>query len=265
MKKSQRENMLLFSKERAFGPNRYRLYFTPLSSIGDETPRIFRLLVRTPFAFDRYEIGRLYTLTYRRVHILASEPGEEYDLSEADYSRLLQTRDFKFMDKKTSAALRLIEKPAFIKDRYYSFDETCQIVNYRPDFLTRVAIGTFCYVILGIALLIPFCIYALMLYLLAKGQMNLVGFSSKSLVLPILGIGALPVTLFAMTSLYALGEFLLLRIDFTKWSMLKKYTLAWSGIRKSFFFEPSDLKYLMKFAIASGATLVVSIILALII
>ena len=265
MKKSQRDHMLLFSKERTYGVNRYRLYFTPISSIGDETPRVFRLLVRTPFAFHRFEIGRVYSLTYSKVHIIKSEPKGEYNLNEADYIRLLQTRDFKFMDKRTSAVLRLAEKPVQMEDRYYSFEETCQIVNYRPDFLTRFAIGTFCAVILGVALLIPFCAYALMLYLLARGQMDLVGFSSKSLVLPILGIGVLPATLFLMSVLYALGEFLLLRIDFTKWTVLKNYTLAWGGIRKSIYFEARDLQYLKKFGIVAGAVLVVFVILALVV
>ena len=263
MKKSQRENMLLFSKERAFGPNRYRLYFTPVSSIGDETPRVFRLLVRTPFSFARFMIGHVYSLTYSKIYINKFEQGEEFALQETDYTRLLQTRDFKFIDKKTSAALRLMEKPATSMDRYYTFDETRQIVNYRPDFLTRVAIKTFSSVVLGVALLVPFCIYAYMLYQLIRGQIALVGFSSKSLILPILGIGALPLTMFLMSALFVLGEFLLLRIDFTKWSMLKKYTLEWGGVRKSIFFEPSDIDYLKKFGIISGAALAVSILIAL--
>ncbi len=265
MKKSQREDMLLFSMERAFGANRYRLYFTPVSSLKDETPRVFRLLVRTPFSYNRFEVGRVYSLVYRKLHILKSTPGELFELQEEDYKRLLQTRDFKFMDKKTSAALRMSEEPMLLKDRYYSFDETRQIINYRPDFLTRVAIKSFCSVILGLAILIPFCIYAYIMYLLIQGQLALVGFSSKSLVLPIIGIGALPLTLFLMSVLYALGEFLLLRIDFTRWSMLKNYTLAWGGIRKSIFFELSDIKYLKKFGIVSGATLVVTVIIALVV
>ena len=265
MKKTERENMLLFSKERVNGPNRYRLYFTPISSLKDETPRVFRLLVRTPFSFNKFEIGRIYTLAYAKIHILSYQPKEEFNLQEEDYTRLLQTRDLKFIDKKTSATLRSMEKPYFSKDRYYSFIETKEIVNYRPDFLTRVAITTFSGTMYGLAFLIPFCIYVYTLFLLIKGQLGLVGFSSKSLVMPIMGIGTLPITMFLMSVLFVLSEFALLRIDFTRWSILKKYTLVWGGIRKSLFFEISDIIYLKKFGIVSGAVLAVAIIISLIV
>jgi hypothetical protein len=265
MKKTERENMLLFSKELASGLHRYRLYFTPLSSLRDETPRVFRLLVRTPFSFSRFELGRVYTLTYSNVYIIASVPKEEFNLQEEDFTKLLQTRDLKFMDKKTSAALRSVDKPYFAKDRYYSFIEMKEIVNYRPDWLTRVAITAVSTALTGAALLGPFCLYAWMLYLLIRGQMNLVGFSSQALALPIMGIGALPAALYVMSVLFALSELALLRIDFTKGSVLKKYTLAWGGIRKSIFFEISDIRYLKKFGIASGIALAVTVTLSLVV
>ena len=265
MKKTVRENMLLFSKEKAYGTNRYRLYFTPISSLKDETPRVFRLLLWTPFSFAKFDVGRVYTLTYSKFHILDFQPKEEFNLSEEHYTKLLQTRDLKFMDKKTSAILRAMDQPTFSKDRYYSFNETKEIVNYRPDFLMNVAVGAFSAVISGLAFLIPFCAYAVMLIMLISGQSALVGFSSKSLVLPIMGIGALPVTMFLMSILFVLSEFLLMRIDFTKWSVLKKYTLVWGGIRKSFFFEVRDIRYLKKFGIVSGTVLAVTVLLSLIV
>ncbi len=265
MKKTERENMLLFSKESAAGLHRYRLYFTPLSSLRDETPRVFRLLVRTPFSFSRFELGRVYTLTYSNVYILSSTPKEEFNLQEEDFTKLLQTRDLKFMDKKTSAVLRSVDKPYFAKDRYYSFNEMKEIVNYRPDILTRVAMTTFSGALTGIALLGPFCLYAWMLYLLIRGQLGLVGFSTRSLAMPIMGIGALPATLFVMSLLFALSELALLRIDFTKGNILKKYTLAWGGIRKSLFFETGDIRYIKKFGIASGIALAVAVLLSLLV
>lgn len=265
MKKTERENMLLFSKERAAGTNRYRLYFTPVSSLRDETPRVFRLLVRTPFAFNRFEIGRIYTLIYNRVYITQQQPQEEFNLSEEHYAKLLQTRDLKFMDKKTSAALRSMEKPHFSSDRYYSYRETKEIINFKPDFLTHVAVSTFSFVISGLAFLIPFCLYTYVLYLMIKGQVAVQGFTSRALAIPIVGIGALPVTMFCMLVLFSLSEFALLRIDFTRWSILKNYTLAWGGIRKSLFFEVSDILYLKRFGIISGAALAVCVLLSLIV
>lgn len=264
MRKTQRENMLLFSKERAAGTNRYRLYFTPVSSIKDETPRVFRLLVRTPFSFNKFEMGRVYSLTYRNVHIQKFSPKEEFDLSEEHFIKLLQTRDLKFMDKKTSAALRSMDKPYFSKDRYYSFVETKEIVNYRTDFLTTVAVSTFSVVMSGIAFLLPFFIYGMLLYLLVKGQIDITGFNPRALVLPIMGIGALPITLYIMSVLFSLSELVLLRIDFTKWSVLKKYTLSWGGMRKSIFFEISDIRFLKKFGIVAASVLVVAIIISLV-
>lgn len=265
MKKTERDNMLLFSKERVAGTNRYRLYFTPLSSLKDETPRVFRLIARTPFTFGKFEIGRIYTLVYSKVHILEYRPHEEFNLSEEDFSRLLQTRDLKFMDKKTSATLRLLERPMFPRDRYYSFRETKDIINFKPDVLTNIAVSTFSFTISGLAFLIPFCIYVYLLYLIIKSQLGSAGFSSGALALPIMGIGALPVTMFCMLVLFALSEFALLRIDFTRWSVLKNYTLAWGGIRKSFFFELSDIEYLKKFGVIAGASLIVSTIISLIV
>ena len=265
MKKTERENMLLFSKESVAGLHRYRLYFTPLSSLRDETPRVFRLLVRTPFSFSKFELGRVYTLTYSNVYILSSTQKEEFNLQEEDFTKLLQTRDLKFIDKKTSAALRSLDKPYFAKDRYYSFNEMKEIVNYRPDILTRGAMTAFSTVLTGVALLGPFCLYAWMLYLLIKGQLGLVGFSSRSLAMPIMGIGALPATLFIMSLLFALSELALLRIDFTKGNILKKYTLAWGGIRKSIYFEIGDIRYIKKFGIASGIALAVAVLLSLLV
>lgn len=265
MNKTQRDNMLLFSKEKTTGVNRYRLYFTTLSTLDDDTPRVFRLLVRTPFTFNKFEMGRVYTLTYRKTHIRKFGPKEEFNLQEAHFTKLLRTRDLKFMDKKTSAALRAMDKPHFSKDRYYSFEETKEIVNYKMDFLSRVASATVSAVMTGFAFLLPFAIYAYMLYLLIRGQMDIDGYSSRALVLPIMGIGALPMTVYVMSVLFMLSELALLRIDFTKYSVLKKYTLAWGGMRKSIFFEISDIRYLRKFGIVSAAVLIVSIIFSVLI
>lgn len=261
MNLTERENMLLFSKERIGGPNRYRLYFTTLKTLGDESPRVFRLLVRTPFTFNKFEIGKVYKLSYNKVHIKKFEAGEDFNLSEENFKSLLQTRDIKFMDKKTSAVLRTKET----RDRYYSFEETKEIINYTPDFLSRVAIAVFTFFMSGIAFLIPFAMYVAGLFLLIKGQINIEGFSTKALVLPILGMGALPLVVFLMSGLYMFSELALMRIEFTKWSILKRYTLAWGGMRKSIFLEISDFTYLKKFGIVSlsifAATVLISILL----
>ncbi len=265
MKKAERENMLLFSKERVAGLHRYRLYFTPVSSLKDETPRVFRLLTYLPFAFDRFELGRIYTLQYSGIYVYKYEPKETFSLQEEDYTRLLHIRDVKFMDKRTSAALRAANQPQFSKDRYYSFEETRAIVNYRPDFLTTVAISAFSAILIGIALLLPLGLYVWMIYLLAKGQNAIIGFSPDSLTLPLVGLGALPATMFLMSMLFALAELALLRIDFTRWHVLKKYTLAWGGIRKSIYFEHGDIRYFKKFGIITGITLAVFVLVCLII
>lgn len=265
MKKTERENMLLFSKERVAGLHRYRLYFTPVSSLKDETPRIFRLLVRLPFAFDRFELGRIYKLQYSGIYILNSEPKETFVLQEEDFVRLMHIRDVKFMDKRTSAALRTTEQPTFSKDQYYSFDETRAIVNYRPDFLTTVAISGFSAFLIAVALLLPLGLYIWMIYLMAKGQGAIYGFSPHSLVLPLMGLGALPATVFCMSLLFALAELALLRIEFTRWHILKKYTLAWGGIRRSIYFEKSDIRYYKKFGIIAGCVLAVFILICVII
>lgn len=265
MNKTERDHMLLFSKERVAGLYRYRLYFTPVSSLRDETPRVFRLLVRTPFVFNKFDVGRVYKLTYSSVHIKSFEQTDEFNLQEEDYVRLIETRDIKFMDKKTSAALRQTDQPGFSKDRYYLYDEFKQIVNYKQDFLTSVAVTAFSGVLTGLALLLPFFLYVLTLRIIIGAQLVMEGFSSKSLVLPLIGIGALPATIYIMSVLFALSELALLRIDFTKWNLIKKYTLAWGGIRKSMFFEMSDIRYFKKFGIGAGISLVVSVLIALIV
>ena len=265
MNKTERDHMLLFSKERVAGLYRYRLYFTPISSLRDETPRVFRLLVRTPFAFNKLDVGRIYKLTYSNVHIQSFESKDEFNLQEEDYVRLIETRDIKFMDKKTSAALRQSDQPGIAKDRYYSFEEMKQIVNFKQDFLTSVAVTAFSGAVTALALLLPFVIYALMLRIIVGSQLAAGGFTSKALALPILGIGALPATIYIMSILFALSELALMRIEFTKWNLIKKYTLAWGGIRKSMFFELSDTRYFKKFGIGAGIALVVSILIALIV
>jgi len=59
------------------------------------------------------------------------------------------------------------------------------------------------------------------------------------------------------------SELTLMRVEFTKWSVLKRYTLAWGGMRKSIFMEISDFKYLRKFGIVSTSALVVTIVIVL--
>jgi hypothetical protein len=265
MKKTERENMLLFSKERVAGLHRYRLYFTPVSSLRSDTPRVFRLLVLLPFSFWRFELGRIYTLQYTGIHILKSEPKETFNLQEEDYVRLLHIRDVKFMDKRTSAALRTAGQPSSSRDQYYSFEETRAIINYRPDFLTAVAISGFSSVLIALALLAPFGLYVWLLSLLAKASGTVPGFSAQSLVMPLMGLGALPATMFVMSLLFSLAEVALLRIEFTRWYILKKYTLAWGGIRRSVYFEQRDVLYYKKFGVIAGAVLFLFILICLII
>ena len=65
-----------------------------------------------------------------------------------------------------------------------------------------------------------------------------------------------------MSALYMLSELALMRIELTKWSVLKRYTLAWGGMRKSIFLEMSDFKYLKKFAIIAASVLAATVIIA---
>ncbi len=264
MKETVRENMLLFSKERVVGLQCYRLYFTPVSSLKDDTPRIFRLLVPLPWVFARFELGRIYTLHYNGIYIRSFEPRETFSLQEEDYIRLLHIRDVKFMDKRTSAALRAAEQADKSQDQHYSFEETRAIVNHRPDFLSSVAISGFSSIMIALALLVPLGLYILMIFLLARAQGTLVGSTPRSLVLPLMGLGALPAVMFLMSLLYSLTEVVLLRIEFTRWHLLKKYTLAWGGIRRSIYFEPGDARYYRKFGLIAGATLFVFLIICLI-
>ncbi len=140
-----------------------------------------------------------------------------------------------------------------------------EIINFRQDFLTSVAVGAFSAAMTAAALLVPFVIYAAALFLIFQGAAALEGFSAGVLALPIIGIGALPATLFLMSLFFSLCELALLRIDFTKWHLLKKYTLAFGGIRRSFFLGQSDIRYLKKFGLISAIALVVCIILAVIV
>ena len=65
MQLTKKENMLLFSKERAAGSYKYRLYFTPVPSLKEETPRVYRLIVKRKKFFDALYIDTIYDLEYK--------------------------------------------------------------------------------------------------------------------------------------------------------------------------------------------------------
>ena len=265
MHPTRKENMLLFSKEWAAKPYKYRLYFTPVSSLSEETPRVYRLIVRRKKVFDAFELGKVYTLTCKHVHIADYTQTDDFALSEKDYTRLLETRDLKFIEPRTAAELRAMHKPYFSMDKYYTFAETREILSYDLPLERRISItllnGTFNM----LAFLIPFALYFLILYLYVRKVLDAPGtMLGDTLNVPLIAVGTLPFIIFIMTVLYSLSEILMLNLDFSRWYTLKKYTLKWGGIRKSIYVENKDKSRLIRLGIITFSIFVFFVILSFI-
>ena len=116
-----------------------------------------------------------------------------------------------------------------------------------------------------LSFIIPFSLYFILLYAYVKKVLAAPGTQpGDTLNVPIVAMGALPLIVYMMFVLYTFSELLMLNLNFSKWYVLKKYTLAWGGIRKSVFLEDHDKKRLIKFSIITGSIFVVTIIISFI-
>ena len=77
-------------KNGAARPYKYRLYFTPISSLKEETPRVYRLITRRKKVFDAFYIDTVYDLEYKDLVIKKYNGVKTFQLSEENYTRLLE-------------------------------------------------------------------------------------------------------------------------------------------------------------------------------
>ena len=171
----------------------------------------------------------------------------------------------KFTEPRTAAQLKTLHKPYFSKDRYYSFAETKRYWHYDPPPGYKILIHMLNGFFRLLSFFIPLSLYFLLLFAYIKKVLDAPGTQpGATLNVPIVAMGTLPLFIYMMFVLYTFSELLMLNLNFSKWYVLKNYTLVWGGIRKSVFLEDHDKKRLIKLSIITGAIFVITIIVSFI-
>lgn len=235
-------DMLLFCVESAAGS--HVAYFVELSTLKDEVPELRRFSCSHKL-LNTLMLGGLYTLKVSGRRLVTATLTAEYDIDESYFTLLLELKSILYRRGEGLSA--------FDPTAYYSFSELRSLMEYREPFSRRA--GNFLIRALAYApaFLLPPVLYVLLLSALLK--------SSASPAAPLLLVLALPMMVFCMAALYRLGETGLLRLERTRYGMLRAYTLRHGGQRLSLKMSEDVKKRLLCFGGVSAAALLLGVAL----
>lgn len=244
-----KHDMLLFCKERSM--RSHILYFVEFDTLDDLSPRIHRYTVGL-FAFERFDLSGVYRLEVLDTHIVASKLNGNYELSDPDYLLLMELREMRFIDTDGKCV-------PFHKENYYSFNETKAITGYTERFMRRLSLQLLRYAAYALALLLPFALYALLLYVTFMGRVP----SNAPFRGPILAVGSLPLMVFLMSLLFALVSLFLLQWPVTRYSVLKHFVLRYAGMRKPIVMTADERKHKLINGCISLGLFLLSVVISL--
>jgi len=248
MSVEEKVDMLLFCKERLQNPTIYALYFTTMDTLSSASPRIHRFVVSSAKKFDEFSLGGYYWLKINKIRILEFAKTDEMILTDQLYLNLLELRELKFMNPRTADSLRARGLPLFRPDQYYTFSEARAISEYSPDVLDRLLIWFTMFVLYGVGLLLPFGGYCLIVYSWIR-KILAVPLGAETLAPTmqtlLIAICSLPLMLYLMTFLFALIDNLTMQLPWTRWFVLKRYSLQWCGLRKAFRIPMREIRRLI--------------------
>lgn len=219
-------------------------YFAELDTLRDDVPELHRFSCSKKL-LDSLILGGLYSVRPSGRRIAAISLQGEYDIDDGYFSLLLELKSIRYR--------RGERLSAFDPSEYYSFSELRSLMEYREPLAYR-AINLLIRAALYLpALVLPPVAYILLLSALLR--------SSASAGAPLLLILSLPAMVFAMAASYQLCEMLLLKMERTRYGMLRAYTLRHGGLRLALTMAPAAKKKLFALGAASVAALVLGILL----
>lgn len=237
-------DMLLFCVESAAGSR--VAYFVRLDTLRDDVPELHRFSCPRRL-FDALVLGGLYALRASGRRLTAAKLLAEYDIDESYFTLLLELKSILFR--------RGEGLPSFEPSAYYSFAELRALLEYREPLLFREANALIRAVAYAPAFLLPPLFYVLLLSARLK--------ANASPAAPALLILALPAMVFCMAALYRLAQWLLLRLERTRYGMLRAYTLRHGGRRLALSLGRPAKRRLWRFGAVSAALLALGVALDL--
>lgn len=230
------EDLLLFCVESAAGSR--VAYFAELDTLKNDVPELHRFSCPKKI-FDSLILGGLYSVRSSGRRIFAISLQGEYDIDDGYFSLLLELKSIRYRKGE-----RLY---AFDPSEYYSFFELRSLMEYKEPPAYRAVNWLIRAGLYLPALVLPPVGYILLLSALLR--------SSASAGAPLLLILSLPAMVFAMAASYQLCAMTLLKMERTRYGLLRAYTLRHGGLRLALTMAPTAKKKFFAFGAASAAAL----------
>ncbi len=190
------------------------LYFVDFDTLQSEEPLLFCCQIRRRWV-DNFVPGGLYQLEIRSGHLIQYIKEREFLISQPYYQMLLECRQMLFDGD---------DRPLRPQE-YYTFDDYRAIMLYQPTFGQRIGVTICRAVLIALLMLLPVALFLWFSFSIFRWN------TGPSIAAPFLVIGALPLTLWGIGALSVLAAQLLLRWRFTRYCILREYTLQNGGKR----------------------------------
>ena len=236
------EDLLLFCVESAAGG--HVAYFAELETLRDDVPELHRFSCSAK-VLDSLILGGLYSVRSSGRHIASITLLGEYDIDEGYFALLMELKSIRYR--------RGEELNEFDPSEYYSFVELRSLIEYKEPWGYKAVNLLIRAALYFPALVAPPVLYVLLLSALLR--------SNASPGAPFLLILSLPSMVFAMAACYQLSQTLLLKMERTRYGMLRAYTLRQGGMRLALNMSSAGKKKFLALGAASAALLLLGIAL----
>ncbi len=245
-------DLLLFSKEIAPRGFKYRLYFVYLPTLKNGIPRIHRLICKKRSLFAKAELGKVYQASYKKVFLKSLDETGEADLAENHYRVLLDRRNERFKRSYTLSAFDKLQTEHLFGNAYYTFEETRQILSFKPSLLNLCGCQILRLLILLLSLLIPMAAFILSFYYFTAVFEHAANYLFGYLLLPFYYFLAVPFLIFLMILFTTLSEGMLLRLDYFRWIMLQRQIYSTGGMRRGITLHKKQKSRLLLYGLITG-------------
>ena len=236
------ENLLLFCVESAAGAR--VAYFAELDTLKDDVPELHRYACPRAL-FGSLILGGLYSVRFSGKRMTRADLSGEYDIDDGYFTLLLELKSIRY---------RLTERlEPFDPSVYYSFSELRSLLEYGESVsfrLVNLLISALLYIP---ALFAPPVLYMLLISALLP--------ASDSAGVSLLAALSLPAMVFLMALGYQLCQHLLLKMERTRYGILRAYTLRHGGARLALTMSKDVKKGLAVMGAVSGGALLLGLIL----
>jgi hypothetical protein len=213
-------------------------YFAELDTLKDDVPVLHRFSCSKK-VLDSLILGGLYSLRASGKRILSVSLLGEYDIDDSYFTLLLELKSIRYRRGESLTS--------FDPSAYYSFSELRSLIEYKEPFSYRAVNFLLRAALYFPAFVLPPAGYIFLLSALLR--------KAPSAGAPLMLVLALPAMVFLMAALYRLSEMLLLKMERTRYGMLRAYTLRHGGQRLALTLGAAAKKRLFALGAASVSAL----------